>query len=175
MVERIDPGRTPPDERTIVSQYLDYHRATLLMKVEGLTEEQARYSPVRSGTSLLGLVRHLAECERWWFRRCAAGEDVDPIYSDEADPDRDWHPGPDDTLAEAIATYQAECERSRQIVASAPSLDAVTPLASSGSEPTHPRRNQNLRWILAHMVEETARHNGHADIIREMIDGMTGT
>lgn len=165
MVERPEPDLIPADEITALAQFLDYHRATLLGKVEGLTDEQARFSPVASRTSLMGLVRHMSEVERSWFERGIAGADVGWIYCDDEDMDRDFHPGPDDTLAEAVATYTAQCDLSRRITARHAADDEFD--GSRG-------RRFNVRFVLLHMVEEASRHNGHADIIREMIDGATG-
>ena len=151
------------DERTLLTDLLDYQRATLVRKVAGLTDEQARFSPVPTGTSLWGLVAHLGMVERWWFARIVANLDVDFPWNDD-DPDADFR-GPDGaTLADLVATYETECERSRAVVAAA-SLD----------DPTHePREGRSVRWVLLHMIEETARHNGHADLLRELIDGTVG-
>lgn len=147
----------------MLSAFLDFHRATLLWKIEGLTDEQLRRSMVASGTSLLAIVKHSAFVERWWFRRVFAGEDVEIPWSRE-DPDADWRLEPTDTVAGIIALYQDETDRSREIVRGA-SWDDVAAFTPKG---------HTLGWILTHMVEEVARHNGHADILREQIDGVTG-
>ena len=165
--------RTEPepnaDERVTLAGFLDYYRATILTKIDGLTDEQARTRFVGSDTTLLGIVRHLSEVERSWFRRRLRGEDAPPMYYSDQDPDGDFHPGLDWTIAEAVATYERECDVSRVIVADTASLDelAVRPVEGYGS-------GVSLRWILVHMIEETARHAGHADILRELIDGATG-
>lgn len=150
------------DEKSVLVALLDIQRAAVRAKLEGLAEEAARRPGVPSGTSLLGIVKHLAYVERWWFRLVFAGEDVEYPASDE-DPDADWRLDESDSVSTVVAFYEDECERSRALVA-AVSLDAM----AVGGEPI------NLRWIVAHMIEETARHAGHADILRELIDGTTG-
>jgi uncharacterized damage-inducible protein DinB len=160
-MERIHPIRDA-DERTGLVMNLDYQRATLLSKVAGLTEEQARWSPVPSGTSLFGLVAHLTSVERWWFARCVGNLDVEFPWTDE-DPDADWRGPEGATLDSIVADYERECARSNEVLAAA-SLDARSV----------ERPRCTVRGIALHMVEETARHNGHADILRELIDGTTG-
>lgn len=161
-MERIDPPFAA-DERTTLAAYLDYHRATLLGKVADLTDEQAKASPVPSGTSLFGLVSHLVTVERWWFAKVIGGLDVEFPWTEE-DPDADFR-GPDGaTLADVVAAYKTECERSRVILADA-DLDTVV---------TGERAGRNVRYVVVHMIEETARHNGHADLLRELVDGSTG-
>jgi uncharacterized damage-inducible protein DinB len=151
-------------EAETLAGFLDFHRATLLWKLEGLDDEQLRRAMVPSGTSLLGLVKHLAYVERWWFQQVWAGQEVTYPWTDE-DPDADWRVEPTETTAEILALYNGESDRSREIVAAASSLDEIA---------KHPRRERNRRWILVHMIEETARHNGHADILREQLDGTVG-
>jgi uncharacterized damage-inducible protein DinB len=165
-----DDRPQPPDtggEPEMLAGFLDYHRATLLWKLESLDDEQLRRAMVPSGTSLLGLVKHLAYVERSWFQGVWAGQAVSLPWTRE-DPDADWRIEPDETTGDVLALYQGECDRSREIVAATASLDEVV---------EHPRRpgwRMNRRWILVHMIEETARHVGHADILREQIDGATG-
>jgi hypothetical protein len=154
------PMAASPVEMT--SAFLDFHRATLLWKIDGLTDEELRRPMVPSGNCLLSIVKHSAHVERWWFRRVFAGEDVD-VWP-EADPDADWRIEPDETTAQIIALYNDETARSRAIVDGANWDD----LAKAS------RKGHTLGWILTHMVEEVARHNGHADIFRELIDGKTG-
>jgi uncharacterized damage-inducible protein DinB len=151
-------------EREMLAGFLDFHRATLLWKLEGLDDEQLRRAMVPSGTSLLGMVKHLAYVERWWFQQVWAGQEVTYPWTDE-DPDADWRVEPNETTAEVLALYNGECHRSREIVVAASSLDEIA---------KHPRRELNRRWILVHMIEETARHNGQADILREQLDGTVG-
>ncbi|MEU7280097.1 DinB family protein [Streptomyces sp. NPDC045431] len=156
-------------EREMLEGWLEYHRATLAKKCQGLDDKQVRERSVPpSDLSLLGLVRHMAEVERAWFRRILIGEDAGPIYYTEEDRDRDFHASEDDTWEEAYATWQAEIARARDIAAEHGLDDvAVRPDRRSG-EPF------NLRWIYTHMIEEYARHNGHADLLRERVDGATG-
>jgi uncharacterized damage-inducible protein DinB len=159
-----DPRTDPPftaDERTMIEAYLDLQRQTLPMKVAGVSDEQARRSPVGSGTSLLGLVTHLAYVERFWFSACVGGLDVE-FPPDDDDADIDWHL--DMPLADAVAFYEAECERSRAVAATR-SLDDLT----VGERP-----GRSLRWVILHMIEETARHLGHVDVLRELADGSVG-
>ena len=165
-------NRTEPDlvasERTGLEQWLDFHRATLLMKCAGLTESQLKLRPVPpSRLSLLGLVRHMVEVERWWFRMHAAGEDLAFPY----DPDGvglDFEEIADADAQADMAAFRTECEAARAAVAGR-DLDDVVP-----SRGDHPERERDIRWIFIHMIEEYARHNGHADLLREAIDGVTG-
>lgn len=161
--DRTDPPGQGP-ERELLAAFLDYNRETLLWKISGLDDEALRRRLVPSQTTLLGLVKHLAAVERSWFQRTFAGRDVPTPWTD-ADPDADFRIEPDETTAQILALYQAEIAISRQIAAAAPSLDAVA---------QRPDRPVSLRWIMVHMIEETARHVGHADILREQIDGATG-
>jgi uncharacterized damage-inducible protein DinB len=165
-VERTDP---PPeaDERTTLLSFLDYHRQTLAWKCDGLDHIQLRERNIPpSSLSLLGLVRHMADVERSWFRRTLGGEDVPRIYYSDEDPDGDFDNVDTADVDEAFATWRAECDRAREIVAATPSLD-VTGTQRLGNK-------VSLRWILVHMIEEYARHNGHADLLRERIDGAVG-
>ena len=156
------------DERTTLESWLDFHRATLAMKCAGLDEQQAATASVPpSGFTLTGLVQHLAEVERNWFRRVLAGEQVPPIHDPRADPG-----GPDGgfdlsegaTLGAALDTWRAEIARAREHC-------AARLLTDTGR---FMDQDVSLRWIYVHMIEEYARHNGHADLIRERIDGTTG-
>ncbi|MCX5241408.1 DinB family protein [Streptomyces prunicolor] len=167
-IERSEPATTA-DERTMLEGWLKYHRDTLAWKCEGLTDEQLRTASVEPSTlSLMGLVRHMAEVERGWFRFVMADERVDPIYYTDADPDGEFHLTEADTWAEAYATWQGEIEAATAHAARF-ALDDV-------SVGKHRRTGErfNLRWIYTHMIEEYARHNGHADLLRERIDGNTG-
>lgn len=133
--------------------------------MSGLSEEDLRRIPTASSLSLLGLLKHSAYVERWWFRRVFAGEDVFFPWTDD-DPDADFRAEPDETPEQIAALYRDEVELSRAIVAAA-DLDDEARAPRSG-EPV------NLRGILVHMIQEVARHLGHADILRETIDGATG-
>jgi len=165
-VERTDP-LYQADERAMLVSWLDYQRATLAIKCDGLDDAQLRLRSVPPSTlSLLGLVRHMAEVERAWFRLRVAGEDVRPIYFSDTDPDGDFDNVDTADVAEAFTTWRTECDRARGIIAAAPSLEA-TAVTRHGN-------TVSLRWIMLHMIEEYARHNGHADLLRERIDGVVG-
>ena len=165
--ERTEPERLT-DERASLEQWLDYHRATLLVKCAGLDEQQLKRRPLPpSRLSLLGLVRHLTEVERSWFRMHAAQLDLEFPY----DPDGiglDFEEIDSADAAADLDAFRAECAASRAAVA-ALSLEDVVP-----GRGDHPERTRNIRWIYVHMIEEYARHNGHADLLREAIDGQTG-
>lgn len=166
-VERPEPDRIA-DERRALEQWLDYHRLTLQHKCAGLTgEELKRRAVPPSALSLLGLVRHMTEVERWWFRIHAAGEDLSFPY----DPDQSGADFDDTADADAAANledYRREIEAARAAV-SQMELDDVVP-----SKGDHPDRTRDVRWLYLHMIEEYARHNGHADLLREAVDGATG-
>jgi uncharacterized damage-inducible protein DinB len=164
-VERAVPNRLA-DERDALAQQLDFHRATLLRKLDGLDDEQLRRPMTASGLSLLGLVKHLAETEHGWFLKIYGGvAEPDLFPGDDSDPDADFRLGPDETAAIVVGQYLRTNDRARAVVAAGELDDVVrTP---GGAE-------ANLRAILLHLIQETARHNGHADIIREAIDGTTG-
>jgi uncharacterized damage-inducible protein DinB len=166
------PARTlaPPaaGERETLTAFLDFQRATLAVKCAGLTTEQLRTQAVQpSSLSLLGLVRHMAEVERNWFRPVLEGEPMASIFA----PGLDWEASfagvADADPAEALAAWETECAHARELVAAAPSLDAAGDRDGRGTF--------SLRWVLVHLIEEYARHNGHADLLRERIDGATGT
>ena len=162
---RIDPAFVG-DERTMLTSFLDYHRATLALKCEGLDTEQLRRRAVPpSAMSFLGLVRHLADVERNWFRRVLAGEDAPPLFYSADDPDGEFDHVDQADPAEAFTFWRDECAHARELVAAADSLE-VTGLRRG--EPV------SLRFILVHMIEEYSRHNGHADLLRERIDGVVG-
>lgn len=166
-VDRTDPP-FEAGERDMLEAWLEFHRATLAMKCDGLDAEQLRRRSVPPSTlSLLGLVRHMAEVERNWFRRVLADEDAPPLYYSEADWDADFNGVDDADPDEAFTTWRAECDAARANTAAVGSLDEV------GRRQRH-GHDVSLRWILVHMIEEYARHNGHADFLRERIDGATG-
>jgi uncharacterized damage-inducible protein DinB len=159
---------TVADERTTLVQFLDFYRAVLERKVDGLDEAQVRITVAASSIDLLGLTRHMADVERWWFRTVFTGEVDHGRYDDPDDRDADWHHRPDDTLLDALSHWHEEVARAREIVDATPSLDTI------GAVREVPRGSISLRWILVHLIEEYARHVGHADLIREAIDGTTG-
>jgi hypothetical protein len=148
--------------------WLDYYRATIERKCEGLAVADLRRRSVPpSALSLLGLVRHLSEVERHWFRGAWTGERPPALYCSRAVPDADFSEVDEADADAALAAWRAECTHSRRLLAGPLDLDAPT---------TRPLRGEPVtrRWILVHMVEEYARHAGHADLLREAIDGSTG-
>ena len=150
----------------MLSAFLDRYRETMLWKLDGLSTEQASARLVPSVTTLLGIVKHLAYVERSWFQMYFAGAPVNfPWAKDEPDKDIDFRISTTDTIESISAFYQQEIARSREIVAAA-SLEDL-----SENQEWGPR---SLRWIMVHMIEETARHAGHADILRELTDGAIG-
>ena len=153
------PPSLDADEKTTLTAFLDYLRDAVAAKVTGLTDEQARTPGVPSGTSLLGLVKHLTAVELNWFVWTYAGADV-PLWDDQS--------APVEPAARLLAEYRAAVARCNGIIAGCPDLDR--PGARSLRETPPP----SMRWILVHMIEETARHAGHADILREQIDGSVG-
>lgn len=169
-MERVDP-HLQADERTTLEQFLDYHRATFLSKIAGLTHEQMNRALPPSDLTLAGLTKHLALVEDSWFQERFVGQEVEPWASAPWEQDRDWemHSAHHDSPAALIALYEAAIARSRATLNEVQSLDALSAV--------NDRREgipYSMRWILVHMIEETARHNGHADFIRQSIDGLTG-
>jgi uncharacterized damage-inducible protein DinB len=163
-----DTRREPPetgDERAMLDGFLDFHRETLRWKCAGLADEQLKSRSVRSSAlTLLGLVRHITEVERWWFHRFF-GEIPDPIYFTDDRVNDDFDALDSVPPAEVFARWDAEVDRIRRDIAPFP-LDA---------EFTDRRgKAYSLRWVYLHMIEEYARHNGHADLLREGVDGVTG-
>jgi len=161
----------PPswDERTVLASMLDYVRDTVHVKCAGLTDEQARRAPLPGSplTTIASLVSHLRWVEYYWIRVVLFGEqDQAPITDD--DPDAEMRLALSIPLARLLAEYRASCEQLRQLVAP---LDLDTSSRGTMSWRTEP---VTLRWVLLHLIEETARHNGHIDILREMADGVTG-
>jgi hypothetical protein len=132
-----------------------------------VTASDARLVMTPTGMSALGIVKHLGWVERGWFRETFAGEDVDEIDVD-GDNSVEFAIGNDDTVESVIAFYRAEVEHSRRVFRDAPSLDALS------ARETSYREQVSLRWIMVHMLEETARHAGHLDLMRERIDGQVG-
>jgi uncharacterized damage-inducible protein DinB len=156
------------DERASLEAWLDYHRDTLLFKCQGLDGDQLKRRAVPpSPLSLLGLVRHMAEVERWWFGINAAGSGAGFIYCTDDSPDADFDDVDDADPADDFEQFRSEVAAARATMAGH-DLDAEVPY--------HGRRGGTvgMRWIMVHMIEEYARHNGHADLIREVIDGATG-
>ena len=157
------------DEKTTLMAFLGHQRRFLLRKVDGLTDDQARMATCPpSDLTMLGLIRHASEVERGWAQRSLLGLDVGPIYSREAHPDGDvdgdFHPPADATLASAVETFTRETNAA-DLVFRAADLDDVEQCD---------RAFYSVRWILIHLIEEYARHLGHADLIRQAIDGQIG-
>jgi uncharacterized damage-inducible protein DinB len=163
-------GPNVAEERAAVEGLLEYHRATLLWKCAGLTGEQLKTRAVPPSTmSLLGLVRHMADVERVWFRRRIAGEDIPALYWGDASPDGDFDEVADADAAADFATYQAEVEAARAVMTGRGYDDTFVNRHRDGTEEVI-----DLRALMLHMIEEYARHNGHADLLRECLDGTTG-
>ncbi len=150
-------------EKAALADVLDTYRRIVAWKVEGLGRIDAVKPMVPSGTSLLGIVKHLAYVERWWFQAVLAQRDVEFPWTDD-DPDADWHIAGEESVQNVVDLYEGECAVSREILAGL-SLDAE-----------YPRRDRTTtaREIILHMIEEIARHVGHMDILRELVDGATG-
>ena len=153
-------------ERATLQGYLDFHRDTLMWKCADLSDEQLRARPLATtNLSLLGLVRHLADVERSWFRRRIAGEDAPPIFYTDAEPDLDIDPPADADPAADLETWRLEVAACDAAVADRDLDDTFVP---------RPGETLSVRWVYVHMIEEYARHNGHADLLREAVDGVTG-
>lgn len=170
-MERIDPDQQA-DERTTLGQFLDLQRATMLMKLEGLGRADAARPHPPTTLTLVGLAKHLALNEDSWFQEVFLGRPLpEPWASAPFDEDPDWelHSAVDDEPGAVAALYREACARSRAVLAEAPSLDELSVEASRRDG-----RAFSLRWIVLHMIEETARHVGHADLLREAIDGAVG-
>lgn len=154
------------DERPMLQGWLDYHRQTLLLKCTGLTAEQLKTAAVEPSTlTLLGLVRHMAEVERWWFRiNVLQDKGLDDLYCPDDDPNGDF---------DNVAGADAEADFATFLVEVRDADAAVAALPLEHEFPSR-RGPRSLRWVYTHMIEEYARHNGHADLLRERIDGVTG-
>ncbi|MEK8109854.1 DinB family protein [Micromonospora sp. M12] len=170
MEQTIDPTLGPVlartgDERAVLASFLDFHRSVLLRKLRGLSDVDASRRLVPSATTLAGLVKHLTLVERNWFPTLLAPEPGDVYLTSEEDAVASFTLADQDTVAGLIEAYERACARSRAVAARF-DLDHVVP---------HPQLGEvSLRWILVHLIEETARHAGHADILRELTDGECG-
>jgi uncharacterized damage-inducible protein DinB len=168
---RADPPDSGPELEQLTA-YLDYQRATVLLKTEGLSAAQLAQRLPTSSLTLAGLLNHLALVEDSWFPVRFAGLADNALWAGidwDADPDREFRTATDLTPEELRQRYEDACARSREVVARAESLDQL----SVGTSRRTGRR-WDLRWVLLHMIEETARHAGHADLLREAIDGTVG-
>ncbi|MDA2803314.1 DinB family protein [Nocardiopsis suaedae] len=167
-----DPRIDPPErggEVDVLTGFLRYQRTTLELKCSGLTAEQmSRRAVEPSVLSLLGLLRHMADVERAWFRVVMAGTEAPPHYWSEEDIDGDFDnvAAEEEMVRDAWDRWREEVAFAERFVDEAPGLDAT------GRDPR--RGAVSLRWVLAHMIEEYARHNGHADLLREAVDGTVG-
>ncbi|WP_433530778.1 DinB family protein [Micromonospora sp. CA-263727] len=167
---RLDPTLGPVlastgDERSVLESFLDFHRSVVLRKLRGLSEADATHRLVPSATTLAGLVKHLTVVERNWFLSLLAPGPGDDYLTSREDATASFALADGDTVERLAAAYEAQCAQSREVAARF-DLDHTVP---------HPQLGEvSLRWILVHMIEETARHAGHADILRELTDGSTG-
>jgi hypothetical protein len=151
-------------EKETLSRYLDTYRDIIAYKTAGVDREASVAPMVPSGTSLLGIVKHMAYVERWWFQAVLGCREVEFPWSED-DPDADWKIEEGESVEDVIDLYRGECAESRSILDGIGALDELFP---QGGEEISARR------VVIHMLEETARHAGHADILRELIDGSTG-
>jgi len=154
------PPRLEGDERATVRALLQYQRESLVRKVTGVDEAAARHTLVDSGTTLLWLTKHMAHAESLWIQRRFAGLEIPPVLDGDG-----FSLATDDTIASLCHAYQEAAARTDEIASAAAGPDAPLALGTHGL---------TLRWALAHVTEETARHAGHADILRELLDGATG-
>ncbi len=153
-------------EREMLDGWLDLHRAVLRWKCAGLTDDQLRERSAPPSTmSLLGLLRHMTEVERWWFTYQLGGGGNEPLYWSDEHPDGDFDLVDDADVAADLTAFDAEVAASRAVTAG-------MGLDDTGSRPDG--TPLSVRWVLTHLIEEYARHNGHADLLRERIDGATG-
>lgn len=163
-LHRVEPPHVSP-ELAALNSWLDYERATLLSKLEGLTAEQVGQRTVSSGTTLHGIVRHLTTIEQWWFVECVAGSKEPYPYYDGEVINWDWELDRSEGLDADVGRFVALCERNRAITAGIDPNVTIT---------TKRGRVYDVRTIMIGMIHEYARHNGHADVVRELIDGVTG-
>jgi hypothetical protein len=152
------------EERELLVGFTDWYRGVIVNKVDGLSLEDATRVMTPTGLSPLGIVAHLAACEVGWFVETFGGQLVDPMWDDYGE----FKLRGDDTVESVLARYAESCDRSRAVVEHTESLDALS------ADPHHAWGHVTLRWVMLHMLEETARHAGHLDLMREEIDGKTG-
>lgn len=168
------PRVVPPvaDERTALTAYLAHQRRALRVTAHGLTEEQARTAASASELSIGGLIKHAARCEGFWTDLILRQQPGTRRAADEADGD-EFRLAPDETLAEVLAAYAEASERTDAVIAGIPDLGQAVPVPPGAPWVPAEVEEWSVRWVLLHLIEETARHGGHADVIRESIDGAT--
>jgi uncharacterized damage-inducible protein DinB len=163
------PAADGPDsiggERQVLEAFLDFHRQVLVSKVDGISEKEARHRRVPSKTTLTGLIKHMIGVERGWFQEVLGGRNPDDIGPNVGGGEESWDLAENETVSSLIEEYEQTCEQSRRTAARF-ALDDAVPELDLGQV--------SLRWIYVHMIEETARHAGHADILRELTDGAAG-
>jgi uncharacterized damage-inducible protein DinB len=152
-------------ERPVLEAFLDFHRQVLVSKVDGISDNEARRRRVPSRTTLAGLIKHMIGVERGWFQEVLGGRNPEDIDANVGGGDESWAVAENETVSSLIKEYEQTCEQSRQTAARF-ALDDAVPEPDMGQV--------SLRWIYVHMIEETARHVGHADILREQTDGAAG-
>ncbi len=166
----LDSRTEPPEaagERETLTGFVDYFRATVVMKASGLSDADGAKRLLPSLTTVSGLIKHLADVERHWFRTRLDGQLNVPTRWSAADPDGEFRVQDGESLADLITDYEAACRESREVLARYDLEDRC--LGTDGNGP-----GESVRWILVHMIEETGRHCGHLDILRELLDGATG-
>lgn len=178
MTQIDDQGRPEPplaaDEAATLTGFLDYQRATFAWKCRGLDASGLQATVGVSTMTLGGMLKHLAIVEESWFSEWLHGQNPGPPWNAvdwEADPDWEWHSAAEDTPEQLFALWEGAVSHSRAQVTEALAHGGLDQLARKTSRDGH---SPSLRWILCHMIEEYARHNGHADLIRESVDGLTG-
>jgi uncharacterized damage-inducible protein DinB len=168
-IPALPPTADQPDstgsERQVLEAFLDFHRQVLVSKVDGISENEARHRRVPSKTTLAGLIKHMIGVERGWFQEVLAGRKPEDIGPNVGGGDESWDLAENETVSSLIKEYEQTCEQSRQAAARF-ALDDAVPEPDLGQV--------SLRWVYVHMIEETARHVGHADILREQTDGAAG-
>ncbi len=152
-------------ERQLLEAFLDLHRQVLVSKVDGISEKEARWRRVPSKTTLAGLIKHMIGVERGWFQQVLGGRDAAEVGPNVGGGEESWDLAENETVSSLLKEYEQTCEQSRQTAARF-ALDHAVPEPDMGQV--------SLRWIYVHMIEETARHAGHADILKEQTDGSTG-
>ncbi|MCC9174967.1 DinB family protein [Arthrobacter sp. zg-Y179] len=160
---RVEPLETAGERETLIG-FLDYFRATVHLKAAGLSDADGAKQLLPSLTTVSGLVQHLTDVERLWFQDRIDGQQGVPLRWSAEDPDGEFRVSESDSLVRLLADYEAACGQSREVLARYGLEDRCR-----GGD-----KGQSVRWVLVHMIEETSRHCGHLDILRELLDGSTG-